>query len=319
MGEAFISRRGGSGDGTGGKLIVTAPAGATVTVSKDGKTKTRVASAEGVAVFQGLTTGEWTVTITDGTQTATKTVTVTADYSTDITFFSATINVTYPEGSVCTATDGVTTLTAPDTSGTWACVVPNAGTWTVSCTDGTDRDSAAVEITEDGQSASVSLQYILILYKDGYLNSDITGGNFIVSDCILSENGVFYSGIQSSMNYGSEYITFKGGDGAEILTTPNTIDITKFKTLQFVYKGSIVKGNSTLCHVGVSSKAAKKSYSYPNDMEARVSLGVGSVSDWKVAVCDISALSGLYYISIGQYINEGSISLYIKEISLLPN
>ena len=66
------------------------------------------------------------------------------------TGFMATINVTYPAGSTCSATDGTTTLTAPDTSGSWACVVPNTGTWTVTCTDGTSTATTSVSITEDG-------------------------------------------------------------------------------------------------------------------------------------------------------------------------
>ena len=117
-----------AGSGTGATLTVTAPAGCTVTISRDGKAKTKTAGADGLAVFQGLATGEWTLTITDGSQTASKVVTVTADYETGITFFAASINISYPDGAVCTATDGVTTMFAPDTSSVWACVVPNAGT-----------------------------------------------------------------------------------------------------------------------------------------------------------------------------------------------
>ena len=141
------------GGGKGATLTVNAPAGATVTVSKDGKSKTKVADTAGVAVFKGLSTGDWTLSITDGEQTAQKTVTITADYSTAITFFSATIHVTYPAGSTCTATDGVTTLTAPDTSGTWDCVVPNAGAWTVSI----GVADETVMITSSGQSVSVTV------------------------------------------------------------------------------------------------------------------------------------------------------------------
>lgn len=147
----------GSGSGgTGAKLTVTAPAGCTVTVAKEGKTKTKVADSSGAAVFKGLSSGVWTITITDGEQTAQKTVTITADYTAEITFFSATIHVTYPAGSVCTATDGVTTLTAPDTSGTWECIVPNAGTWTVSVND-TVSDS--VEIVAEGSETELIFRY----------------------------------------------------------------------------------------------------------------------------------------------------------------
>ena len=151
---------GGGSGGIGATLTVTAPAGCTVTVSKDGKTKTKTAGADGVAVFKGLATGEWTLTITDGSQTSTKPVVITADYSTVIAFFSATIHVTYPAGSTCTATDGVTTLAAPDASGTWDCVVPNAGTWTISSTAAQWKEEIAV--TADGQTfdADVSKLYL---------------------------------------------------------------------------------------------------------------------------------------------------------------
>lgn len=165
----------GGGGGIGAKLTVTAPAGATVTVSKDGKSKTKVADSSGAAVFKGLSSGEWTITITDGTQTNQKTVTIMADYATEITFFSATIHVTYPAGSVCTATDGVTALTAPDTSGTWDCVVPNAGVWTVSCTGVADSDSKSVEIANEGMAVNIELVYgILFLDGDEYVSR--TGG-----------------------------------------------------------------------------------------------------------------------------------------------
>ena len=155
----------GGGGGTGATLTVNAPSGCTVTVSKDGKTKTKTAGTDGVAVFKGLKSGQWTVTITDGEQTAQKTVTITADYSTAITFFSATIHVTYPAGSTCTATDGVTTLTAPDTSGTWDCVVPNAGTWTVHSTD-SRVDDEVVSIVSNGQEVSVTVN-IKYIFKSG--------------------------------------------------------------------------------------------------------------------------------------------------------
>lgn len=160
----------GGGGGTGGALTVAAPANVTVTVSKDGKTKTKNSGASGVVVFKGLETGTWEITITNGTDTASKTVEVKADYSAEITFFSATINIAYPAGLTCTATDGVTTLTAPDTSGTWACVVPNAGTWTVSLSNGF---SETVTIAATGESHTIDKWYV---YKDGDQRTDLTGG-----------------------------------------------------------------------------------------------------------------------------------------------
>ena len=85
MGKAFLYGNGG-GSASGGTLTVTAPAGVTVSVSKDGKTKTKAADSSGVAVFKGLKSGTWTVSISDGEQTASKAVEITTDYSMAISF-----------------------------------------------------------------------------------------------------------------------------------------------------------------------------------------------------------------------------------------
>ena len=165
---AYLEGFGASG-GEGGTLKVNAPPLVAVTITnKAGKTKIKTANADGMAIFKGLASGKWNVTIvnSDGKPT-TITADVQTEYTITIAFFSATINVTYPAGSTCTCTDGVTTLTAPDTSGTWACIVPNVGTWTVSCTDGTKSKSADAAITTDGQSVSVTLKYILYIFKKG--------------------------------------------------------------------------------------------------------------------------------------------------------
>lgn len=155
----------------GGRLTVTAPAGSTVTVSKDGKTLTRVAGADGIVVFRGLETGTWTLTITNGSETASKTVEIVADYATSITFFAATIHITYPAGSTCTATDGTTTITAPDTSGTWACVVPNAGTWEI--VSGNYRRFLTISADGDNKTADVTK---LFLFDNGDYCNNVTGG-----------------------------------------------------------------------------------------------------------------------------------------------
>ena len=76
----------GGGGGIGCTLTVTALSGVTVTVSKDGKKKTKIANADGVAVFKGLATGTWNITITDGEKTATKDTVITADYAVNVTF-----------------------------------------------------------------------------------------------------------------------------------------------------------------------------------------------------------------------------------------
>lgn len=227
---------GASGGGSGGTLTVTAPANVTVTVSKDGKTKTKNSGTSGVVVFKGLASGTWTLTITDGSQTSSKPVVVTADYSTVIAFFAATINITYPAGSTCTCSDGTTTLSAPDTSGTWACIVPNAGTWTAAATDGVENTSESVSITTDGQIAAIELSYLLWLYKSGNTYNAVTGGWSVAEH--PSTGGSFDSVLtlnDDSMLLSTE--VFGGSVAYANAFTNNSIDLTGVNTLKFKITG----------------------------------------------------------------------------------
>lgn len=76
----------GGGGGAGCTLTITAPVGATVTVSKDGKSKPSKVATTGAVVFNGLETGTWEITITNSTDTASKTVEIKADYQAAISF-----------------------------------------------------------------------------------------------------------------------------------------------------------------------------------------------------------------------------------------
>ena len=202
----MIGRTNTGGGGVGGTLTVTAPAGVSVSVSKDGKTKSKTANSNGLAVFKGLATGTWTLTITNGSQTSSKPVVITADYSTVIAFFSATINITYPAGSTCTCTDGFTTLTAPNKTGSWQCIVPNAGTWTVHSTNGTNSSTKTVSIATDGQTENVVLSYILWIVKDGVAQ-------------------VTFTNYQAGIGQGSGYLEIGGSDYG-YHNTYTTVDVT---------------------------------------------------------------------------------------------
>jgi len=155
-----IGGQSGGGILTKSILIVTAPTGSTVTVTKGSVTKA-AAEKNGEWWFRNLDNGEWTITATKNTLKAIATYSITqfGVYRKEITYFQATINVTYPAGSTCTASNGDTTLRAPDTSGKWTCIVPNAGSWTISGTLGGQSDRKTVSISSDGQTASVALAY----------------------------------------------------------------------------------------------------------------------------------------------------------------
>lgn len=259
----------GGGGGTGGSLTITAPANVTVTVSKDGKTKTKNSGTSGVVVFKGLASGTWMLKITDGSQTSSKPVVITADYSTVIAFFAATINITYPAGSTCTATDGTTTLTAPDTSGTWACVVPNAGTWTVTATDGEDSASKDATITADGQSKSLTINYQTFLYNAGDQCTDLTGG-WEVSNLSGGASG---SVLEDALVLGNSSMTvrtsvFGGSVVYGAANTVNLIDLTNISTIKFTI--SNVSDSTYLEHCYVGVYRAKPSKFYDDVFAAKV-------------------------------------------------
>lgn len=263
---------GASGGGSGGTLTVTAPANVTVTVSKDGKTKTKNSGTSGVVVFKGLASGTWTLTITDGSQTSSKPVVVTADYSTVIAFFAATINITYPAGSTCTCSDGTTTLSAPDTSGTWACIVPNAGTWTATSTSETETDSKAVTITTDGQSTSVELSYALFLFKPNAPSDIITG------EWEMPGNGTVTAEAELTVKSVNNYNGYRSISAR----TKGQIDLTEYSTLQATCKAS--GGSDTKLEVYSGSSVV-------------ASTAIGA--DLTTVTVDISALSGLHSIGFG--------------------
>ena len=168
----------GGGGGAGATLTVTAPAGTEVTAVRDGRRKTKTAE-KGTAVFRGLGSGTWTITITNGTQTASKTVEIKADYETEITFFTAVMEIAYPAGLSCTATDGTTVLTAPDTTGSWTCSVDSPGTWTVTAGDW----SAEAELTVSGQTQTLRLAQWIV--RKGVL-TDVGLSNLLISGRTLT-------------------------------------------------------------------------------------------------------------------------------------
>lgn len=278
-----------TGGGTGGTLTVTAPANVTVTVSKDGKTKTKNSGTSGVVVFKGLASGTWTVTITGDGKTAQKNVVVTTDYSTMIAFFAATINITYPAGSTCTCSDGTTTLSAPDTSGTWVCTVPNAGKWTVSSTDGDKSKSADVVITTDGQTESVTLLYITHLFNNGDTCDAITGG---WGTGATSSGSASISGQQISIAANAQK-TFSCG-------TKNKIDVSEYEALS-VAVDSIGGGSLSvyLYATSASNPAAKVT-----------TKTTGTVS------LDISSVFGANTVMLSFYSETGG-SVKVSEVSLM--
>lgn len=302
-----------TGGGSGCILTITAVASETVTISKNGKSKSKTADSKGVAVFRGLDTGKWTITIVRGGVPITRVVAVTADYSVAIPLFAATINITYPAGSTCTCSDGTTTLSAPDTSGTWACIVPNAGTWTAAATDGVENTSETVSITTDGQIVAIELSYLLWLYKSGNTYNAVTGGWSVSKH---PSTGGSFDGVltlnDDSMLLSTE--AFGGSVGYANAFTNNSIDLTGVNTLKFKITGigdtaySDKDGNTHHFRFSLAvanERPTKQSPTFAADMKI---LATGEYS------VDVSALTAGYvgiWITTGGYIKT---TLTISEI-----
>ena len=281
----MLGRTNAGGGGSGGTLTVTGVAGDTVTVSKDGKTYSRTFNSSGIATFKGLKSGKWTVTMTGSSGTATRTVEISADYELTMAYFSATINVTYPSGSAVTVTDGTTTLPAPDTSGIWTCIVPNAGTWTVTATDGTKSKDVEVSITTEGQVETVTISYSLQLLLGTDQCTTVTGG------WVGAATGYLYgeSWGKITATYSENGAVLKANSGSSSylcssLVTTNKIDVTDYSSLNFS-----VAGTSTSFRIAIVS-AYTLSKSCKSDAPAIALLSAGSL--------DISAYSGEYYVMI---------------------
>ena len=281
----------GGSSGSGGTLTVTGIAGDIVTVSKDGKTYTRTFNSSGVAVFKGLSTGTWTVTMTNSAgQTATRTVEITADYTLTIAHFSATISITYPAQSTCVVKNSSGTQVASDTNTstgtkTWTATIDATGTYTITATatDGSGKTkSATVSITADGQSASVTLSYELVLFNNGVVSG-------YAWDSSNVESGYGYAQVSDGLIYlgGSTWdngLVFKPGWGE--IGISSAIGLSDYSTLKVrLNKIDSAKGTAKI-QVGTTALG-------DDTATTTVTLTAGTTTS-----LDISSITGSKYISL---------------------
>ena len=237
---------GGGGGGSGATLTITGVAGATVTASKDDKTYARTINSSGTAVFKGLSTGTWTVTMSGNGQTTTRTVEITADYSLTIAFFSATISITYPAASTCVVTDSTGATVASDTNAdsaakTWTATVGGVGAYTITATStsGGKTKSTTVSITADGQSATVTLSYTFDIFTSG---KGMTSG--FVMKTLDEDHG--WSVTNEKIIWSTDPVF----GGAGMWVTPSQ-DLSKFNTLKIDYKCNARYEESNTVSIGV--------------------------------------------------------------------
>ena len=187
MAKAFIHDQNSGGTdnkNANAEVTVNSLSDATVTAISEQSLYSQTTDGSGRTIFTGLHQGSWEVSANKGRQTASRHIDIITDYETTMRIFAATINITYPSGSICKITDGKTTLTAPNDDGIWVCTVSNAGTWTVTCTDGIQTKSYPIEITDWDQV--VDLQ---VIYFAATINVTYPYGSI----CSCSNGSVVYS------------------------------------------------------------------------------------------------------------------------------
>lgn len=257
--------------GNGATLTVTSTGAGTVTVSNTtlNKSYSKSVTAGGSVVFKGLKTGTWAVKLSDGTHTTTKNVTITADYSVSVSYFSATISITYPAKSNCVVKNSSgTTVASNSNTGTsaktWTATVTASGTYTVTATatDGSGKTkSTTVSITASGQTPSVALTYELVLFDNGSYAAETGGWN-------LTGTTLSISASTTSM------------DGAtKNAYTKNKVDLTNYSSLRFTVTKSSKSQNGNRI-VGISDSQTGSSFVAKIDEPAtgEKALDIGSVT-----------------------------------------
>ena len=217
------------------------------------------------------------------------------------------IAVTYPEGSVCTCSNGTKTLKAKDTSGK-ALFNVDIGEWTVTATDGDKTKSVTVSITAEGQNKSVTLKYELVLYRLGDENIAVTGG-WTGKPCYPYTGNTSWV-ITPTITRNSENIQFyiakeKGGG----ITYPtNNVDLTDYKTL-------ILRCNTGTIHEGCFCVWKDRP---PNNGEGFnynrvINLALASNNAYEKTY-DISSLTGVYSMGFGLFSNQNETNIYLTEL-----
>lgn len=197
----------------------------------------------------------------------------------------AVIAVSYPVGSTCTCTKGTRTLRAKDTSGAYLFAIPEAGTWTVSCTDGTQTKSQSVVISSQYQAENVQLYYTLSLYNQGDENIPVTGG-WIKTRGIITK--------------GSNYIDVHGnGNECGIGQTASKIDFTQYTKMHF---GAYTTGGNGFSF-GLTSTT---SHGVGNPSGIVASTAWDGAKSFQDFVLNISNISGSYYAYIYSHAYETS-------------
>lgn len=212
----------------------------------------------------------------------------------------AAIHVTYPAGSTCRCTKGAKVLKAKGTGGVFNFLVPEAGTWRVSCTDGTSEAYTDVVISaqDANKYKSTDLSYVRYLLRNGTL-----------------QNGVSFTG--------NSYATYTAGSGISCQTEAATnagafsltpsIALDDYSTLVFELTPIRTDNSSSSFHSNTKFWAGLRSVQTANNTFTSSVAKKEGVNCFQYGVAgqilslDISDISGDFYIGAYSDYSNGSL------------
>ena len=226
----------------GSAIMVTCPDGVVCTCTKGDITLTEPVE-NGAAIFAVLGTGTYTLKIQNGDTVSSAELNITeAGYIhfVELDFFTAQIAVTYPVGAVCTCSNGTTTFTAPNTSGSHTFTVSKAGTWTITAVGTYETKSANVNITTDKETQNVTIKFfsatIDVTYPTGATCTCSNGSTTLTAPntsgsatFIVEKTGTWVVSIAAGTKYAEESVTVSETENARniVLDFPkSTITVT---------------------------------------------------------------------------------------------
>lgn len=308
------------GEKVTGTLADVAQATPAITVDAAGKITASATQAAGVvtagtksATKQLTVQAAKTVTPSASAQTAVAKGVFTTGIITVAAVYAA-IRVTYPSGSTCTCTSGSTTLRAKDTSGTALFIITAKGTWTVKAVKGSQSVSKAVSITADGQVATVTLSYSIVLFANGVVNTEYGG----LKNYNVSESG---GKGQNTLTYADKLMVCYAIDGGDYSTPSyravyiagNKIDLTGRSTVKMTF-ASVQSGQSA---GGKATPYIFVSTEYTNAISPAAYAVVDASTTTKTVSLDVSKLTGQYYVGLFYQVGLGNATAKISNFEVV--
>lgn len=166
-------------------------------------------------------------------------------FTPDATSF-ALIKVTYTQNAFCTCSKGTIILSSPDRSGQCTFIIPEVGTWTITCTDGANTNSKTVTITSEGQveTVTVNSSKYTYFYNRGIQNVPWSwDGTSVEYNDTNPGSGVYDDNVQyGKVSFGTDRVRLYmdavvANSGYAKIYTTNAVDLTDINTLYVVTSG----------------------------------------------------------------------------------